>query len=121
MPVRFPVCLSLPGIAFLHALLDTVGELMVLQSPVRRNQQFPGRLRNETLQNQIRPEMLYIIDNQINVFISRKQVKFLRMQGILMRHARSANELKLVHLQRCERQFRQTFRLLYEIFPALSR
>ena len=91
--------LPLPSITLAHPFFHLIRKLVVLQAPVGSYQQLLGRLRHETLQHNVGTEMLYIVNGQIDVLISRIQMEIIRLMLVLRSHTRAFYQLQLMEFQ----------------------
>ena len=73
--------------------MEAGGKLVILQSPVRGDEQFLGRLRDEPFQGDTGAEPLDEVDDEVDVFIGREKVELLGSLGELPRHAGVPDEL----------------------------
>ncbi len=81
----------------LEIVYQKVGKLIVLESPMRCNEQFLGRLRYEALQNHVRAQTLDIGGYQLDIFIDGIDVK--RLLLVLIGQTGAADNLHLVDFQ----------------------
>lgn len=96
-------------------------KFIIFQSPVGCNEQFLRRLGDETLQHQVRPQMLDIVYHEADIFLHIKQMKIFRMLPVLQSHAGTPYQLQLVHLQGSEWQAGQYTGLCHDAFVRLAR
>ena len=96
-------------------------KFIIFQSPVGCNEQFLRRLGDETLQHQVRPQMLDIVYHEVDIFLHIKQMKIFRMLPVLQSHAGAPYQLQLMHLQGSERQTGQYAGLCHDTFVRLAR
>ena len=111
----------LPGVALFEPFGQPGGEYVVFEAPVGGNQQLGGRLRDESLYDDFRPQPFDEIDAELDVLVGGAELELFRVLGVLGRHPCATDQLELVQFQCGKGQLRQPPGVFQQGRAALSR
>ena len=112
---------SLPGVALFEPFGQPGGKYVVFEAPVGGNQQLGGRLRDESLYDDLRPQPFDEIDAELDVLVGGAELELFRVLGVLGSHPCATDQLELVQFQRGKGQLRQPPGVFQQGRAALSR
>ena len=99
----------MPDILFFQIAVKQVGELIILQPPLGRNEQIGRRLTDKSLQYQRRAQSRKISGNEFDILLYGLDME--RLAKIFKGQLGSTDDLHLMNLQYIERQRRYNRRL----------
>ena len=76
---------------------------MVLEPPVRRNQQFLRRLRCKALKHKVWTQTFDVVNDSLNIIIDPEKREIIGTFGVLSGHACTAYQLQLMKFKCSQR------------------